>query len=90
MAVGTVNVTFCVAAPGALPTVMLEGTPASSGGSRSLTVTVNVLIVDNPAVSVAVQVTVVTPSGNTLPDVGPHPTLWMPPLSDAVGANVTT
>ena len=90
VAVGGVNVTAWVTAPGAVPTVMLEGTPTKTGSSRSLTVTVKACEVDNPAVSVAVHVTVVTPRGNAVPDVGPHPTLWIPTLSVAVGANVTT
>jgi hypothetical protein len=53
------------------------------------TVTVNVHVAVLPEASVAVQVTVVVPTGNTEPEAGVHDVVTPGQLSDAVGANVT-
>jgi hypothetical protein len=56
------------------------------GGVTSLTVTVNVQVLVLGTVSVAVQVTVVTPFGKVEPDVGEQVTLRVPSqLSLAIG-----
>ena len=58
-------------APAALvaSTVMFEGT-VITGAVVSLTVTVNVLLAEFPAASLAVAVTVVVPSGKVEPEAG--------------------
>lgn len=62
----------------------------SSCRHTSNTVTVNAHVAGLPAPSVAVQVTVVVPSGNVDPLGGEQTTLTPGQLSDAVGAgNVT-
>jgi hypothetical protein len=70
-AVGFVKV---ATAPDALvaSTVMFAGTPESIGGVVSTTVTWNEAVAVFPAGSLAVQVTVVVPSGNLDPDGGVH------------------
>ena len=57
--------------PVSLSCVMSAGQLAT-GGSVSSTVTSKVQVVVVPAASVAVHVTVVTPTGNTLPEGGKH------------------
>jgi hypothetical protein len=55
------------------------------GGVRSLTVTVKVHVPVLPDASVAVQVTVVVPTGKLDPDAGAHMTVGVPQLSIPVG-----
>ena len=55
------------------------------GAVVSTTFTVNVLVVV-PAVLVALQLTVVVPSGNVEPDGGVQPTATEPLVSDALAA----
>ena len=76
--------------PGAVPTVMLLGT-TSVGGSTSAarTVTVKVFETVFVAASVAVQVTGVAPSWNSVPDDGLQTSVATPTLSMAVGVKVT-
>ena len=72
-------------------TTWLAGTLASTGGPiGGCTVTVNVPVTELPDASVAVQVTVVTPTGNTDPDGDEHPTFAEPNGWTAVAAYVTT
>src|SRR3990172_10066734 len=69
---------------------MLPGT-VSAGGVVSWTVTVNDPGVEFPESSVAVQLTVVVPSGNVEPDGGEQTTVGVVSMrSDAVTENVTT
>ena len=56
------------------------------GSSVSFTVTVKVETVLLPAASVAVQVTVVVPTGNWLPEAGLQTTVTPGQLSIAAGA----
>jgi hypothetical protein len=60
-----------------------------AGGSQSFTVTVNVHVAVFPDVSVAVHVTVVTPTGKAVPDAGTQLTL-AEQLSVTVATNVCT
>ena len=61
------------------------------GGSASLMVTVKLQALVLPAVSIAVQITVVTPFGNAKPEVGTHVGRLTPgALSVAVTVKVTT
>ena len=55
------------------------------GFSESFTVTVKLELMVLPAVSVAVETTVVVPIGNTLPEAGLFTTVAMAQLSLAVG-----
>src|SRR5205085_6602679 len=71
--------------PGSVSRVILAGQPAITGGWLSSTVTVKEQLAVLPTVSVAVYVTVVTPTGNTLPGVCVDVTLGVPKLSVAVG-----
>jgi hypothetical protein len=66
-------------------TVRLPG-QVITGGSVSLTVTVNEQDAVFPAPSVAVAVTVVTPFGKLEPDAGEDTTVGVGQLSVAVGA----
>jgi hypothetical protein len=59
---------------------------AMIGGVVSLTVTVKLQLAVNPAPSVAVQLTVVTPFGKVEPPGGLHTTVALEQLSVAVGA----
>ena len=61
-----------------------------AGASVSCTVTPNEHVPVFPTASVAVQVTVVTPTGKVEPDAGTHATVAPGQLSDADDANVTT
>ena len=61
------------------------GVGGSGGGSSAETVTRNVTWVPFPAASVAVQVTVVSPTGKTLPEAGTHTTVGV-----GSAASVTT
>jgi hypothetical protein len=47
------------------------------GGPSSRTVTVNVQVAEFPSASVAVQVTVVVPTANALPEGGLHETVGL-------------
>jgi hypothetical protein len=60
-----------------------------TGGSSSTIVTVNEQVAELPLGSVAVQVTVVVPTGNVEPDVGTQP-MEAPQLSAAVTVKNTT
>jgi hypothetical protein len=55
------------------------------GAMTSLTVTVNVQVPVLPDASVAVQVTVVVPTGKLEPDAGAHMTVGVPQLSVPAG-----
>ena len=69
---------------------MFAGT-VTTGGVVSWTVTENDPEPVLPCTSVAVQVTVVVPTGNVLPDGGKHEGVIEPStMSDADAANVTT
>ena len=71
-------------------TVMLPGT-VTTGGVVSWTVTENEPEPVLPCASVAVQLTVVVPTGNVLPDGGEHETLGLgSTVSEAETENVTT
>src|SRR5438445_6762343 len=59
------------------------------GGSVSLTVTLNAQVLVLPAASVAVQITVVVPTGNNVPLGGLHATVAPGQLSVTVGAKAT-
>ena len=78
---GPLNITGAVGA--ALHTVWL-GTGSTDGIGRMVTVNEQVAVL--PAASVAVDVTVVTPTGNTLPDAGTDTTVTPGQLSMTVGA----
>jgi hypothetical protein len=71
-----------------VPTVMGNG-QFSTGGVTSRTDTTKPQLVELFAPSVAVQVTVVAPTGKLDPDAGAHTTLTGPCASDADGLNVT-
>jgi hypothetical protein len=62
----------------------------NAGPSVSVTVTVNEQVAVLPAASVAAEVTVVVPTGNTLPDAGTELTVTPGQLSVAVGEKLTT
>ena len=66
-------------------TVMFAG-HAIAGNCVSCTVTVNAHAPVLPVASVAVQLTVVTPTGNVEPDAGTHTIPTPGQLSDAVAA----
>jgi hypothetical protein len=63
-----------------------------AGGVVSFTVTVNEQLAERPAPSVTVQLTVVVPFGNAVPDAGVHTVApaGSGQLSATVGLNVTT
>jgi hypothetical protein len=61
-----------------------------AGGCVSFTVTVKEHVAVLPAPSVAVQVTVVRPTGNVEPDTGEQTTVGDPQLSVADAVNETT
>ncbi len=67
-----------------VPVVMGDG-QVTTGASVSLTVTVNEQLLVLPDVSVAVQVTVVVPTGKNAPDEGEQFTLVTAQLSEAIG-----
>jgi hypothetical protein len=77
--------------PDELPTVIGAG-HITTGGCESVTVTVNVHALDVlPDASVAVQLTLVVPTGNVEPDAGVHIVVTVPgQLSVPVAENVTT
>src|SRR5678815_3367616 len=60
-----------------------------TGGSLSVTVIVNEQVVLLPDESVAVDVTVVTPTGKKLPEAGNEVTVTLGQLSVAMGVKVT-
>ena len=62
-AVGAVQDTVALQEPAVLPVVMFAGIPAMVGAVLSTTVMICVAVAVLPAASVAVQVTVVLPSG---------------------------
>jgi hypothetical protein len=64
--------------------------PVITGGSLSITVTVKEHVALFPEESVAVAVTVVTPTGKKLPEAGTEATVTFEQLSVAVGVKVTT
>jgi hypothetical protein len=70
-------------------TVILAG-QVIAGGCASFTVTVNVQVAVLPAASVAVDVTVVVPTGKKLPDAGTLTTVTPGQLSLAVTLKLTT
>lgn len=71
--------------PGSLKTVM-SAEHLMTGGSVSFTVTVNEQVADSPPQgSVAVQVTVVDPTGKKEPDGGEHETIALGQLSLTLG-----
>src|SRR5438067_1070915 len=74
--------------PGSLLTVMSAGT-VSEGFSVSFTVTVKVSVELLPWASVAVTVTVVTPTGKVAPEAGLLASVTPGQLSVAVGVKVT-
>ena len=71
-------------------TVLLAGCAVITGNCTSFTVTVNVQVAVMPQASVAVEVTVVVPIGNTEPDAGTLTTVTAPQLSVAVTVKFTT
>src|SRR5258705_73297 len=75
--------------PASVPWVMLAGQAVRAGAWWSLTVTVNVQVLVRALVSVAVQVTVVTPLIKSVPLAGLQTKVTPGQLSVAVGANVT-
>src|SRR6266576_5657309 len=88
-AVGAGKVTTAEQELAAEGAVMLPG-HVTTGPSVSLTVTVKVFVSVFPAASVAVDVTVVAPLGNTEPEAGLLTTLTPAQLSVAVTVKVTT
>ena len=66
--VAAVHVTFVPHALASLVTVMLAGVPEITGSWLSTTVTVKVDVATLPWMSVAVYVTVVTPTGKRSPE----------------------
>lgn len=88
MAVGAVQVAMPVHTPGVLGTVIFNGQPANTGGSVSITVTLNEHVTEFPLTSVAKKLMVVTPIGKADP-LG-KPAVWETSspgqLSVAVGA----
>jgi hypothetical protein len=66
-----------VAPPGPVASAVIFPGTETLGGTVSCTVTVNEPPSVLPESSVAVQFTVVTPTGNVLPDGGEHPTLTL-------------
>ena len=62
----------------------------TTGNSVSFTVTVNEQVAVLAAPSIATQVTVVDPTGNSEPDAGVHSTFTPGQLSVAVAWKVTT
>ena len=75
--------------PGVLFTVTFEG-QVIVGGCVSLTVTVKLHCAVLPEASVAVEVTVVVPTGNTEPEAGDDTTVTPGQLSEAVTVKFTT
>ena len=66
---------------------MFDGTPLKTGATLSITVTVKLAVAGPfPAASVAVYVTVVTPTGKLAPDTKFDMKLVTPTASVAVGA----
>ncbi len=94
--IGTVDETILLSIKGtavALLPVTVVGLGAAqviTGSSLSSTVTLKVHSSVFPAASVAVTVTNVIPTGNTLPEAGTLETVTPGQLSTAVGKNVTT
>ena len=71
-------------------TVLLAGCAVITGNCTSFTVTVKVQVAVIPQASVAMDVTVVVPIGNTEPDAGALTTVTAPQLSVAVTVKFTT
>ena len=67
--------------PGSFPTVMLAGQVIVQG----ITDTVKLQLLVLPAISVAVQVTVVVPTAKQVPDAGEQLTVGIGQLSAGVG-----
>jgi hypothetical protein len=87
--VGSGNVTKAPHSPGSLEMVISTG-QVITGGSVSFTVTVKEHVAVLPAASVAVQVTVVFPTGKKVPDAGVQVAVAPGQLSVTVGSgNVT-
>jgi hypothetical protein len=84
VASGVAKPTSAVHCPGAALTGMLLG-HVIDGAVTSATVTVKVHVAALPPPSVAVQVTVVVPTGKVEPDAGTHATVAVPQSSVAVG-----
>ena len=84
-----VNVTTAVHTPGAAGVEMFAG-QVMTGFSLSLIVTVKVHVLVLLEASVAVQVTVVTPFGNEVPDAGTHAAVGPGQLSVGVGVVYVT
>ena len=85
LAVGGVNVTTAPPGPVALA-VRFDGVPVIVGRVGSVTVTVNMDVAVLLAASLAVHVTVVTPTANALPETGAQVTGAVPlTASVAVG-----
>ena len=82
-AAGEGNVTTAVILPGSAGLVMSAGW-AMVGLSPSMTVTLKLHAAVLPAVSVAVQLTVVAPTGKTEPEAGKQATVTPATLSVAV------
>jgi hypothetical protein len=80
-----------VAPPGPVASVVMGPGTLTVGGVVSWTVTVNEALAEFPESSVAVQVTVVGPIGNRLPEGGAQTTVGLASTrSDADAENVTT
>jgi hypothetical protein len=82
--VGVVKFTIAEHCPAVAGVVMFAG-HVTAGASVSFTVTVNEHVPVFVDASVAVHVTVVTPTGKVAPDAGTHTTVAPGQLSDAVG-----
>src|SRR3569833_1257205 len=84
----TAKVTIDEQLPGAATTVMSAGT-VITGFWSSCTITLKLAVCTFPWISVAVTVTGVVPTGNTLPLAGLAATVWTEQLSLALKAKVT-
>jgi hypothetical protein len=85
-AAGTVQLTDAPQLPAVLKALIVDGHPAITGFSLSITVISNEHVILFPASSVAVYVTVVVPTGNTSPLFAVLVNVFIPQLSAAVGA----
>jgi hypothetical protein len=92
LAKGGAHDTTALHNPGVLFTAILAGQEVNTGASLSVTVTLNEQITDKPAASVAINVILVVPSGNTEPLGNPAVCVMVIPgqLSVAAGATHDT
>jgi hypothetical protein len=84
----TANVTSASHWAGSVAVTMFAG-HVITGSSLSATVTLKLQRFVFPPVSVATQLTVVTPTAKRTPEAGTQTTVADPQLSDVAGANVT-